>query len=83
MGGLLSMVPTGPDLSHRQLAVLNPVRLIRFGAHTFVLIFLIRLEIAFEEDDLRVAFERQNMRGEAVEEVAVVADDHGATGEVL
>ena len=54
-----------------------------FGAETFVFIFFVGLEVAFEEDDLGVAFEGEDVGGEAVEEVAVVADDHGAACEVL
>ena len=36
----------------------------------------------FEPDDLAVALEGEHVRGDAVEEPAVVADDHDAAGEV-
>ena len=39
---------------------------------------MIVLEIAFEPDRLAVAFERQDVGGDAVEEPAIVADHHGA-----
>ena len=32
---------------------------------------------------MAVAFERQDVRGQAIEEEAVMADDHGATGEAF
>jgi hypothetical protein len=40
-------------------------------------------EIAFEPFDMAVAFEGQDVGGQAIEEEAVVADDHGAAGEVF
>jgi hypothetical protein len=48
------------------------------------LVFFVVLEIAFEPFDVAIAFEGQDMRGDAVvEEPAVMADDHGAAGEIL
>src|SRR5882762_5292232 len=67
----------------RQLLVLHPMRddgILPEPAH---LVFFIILEIAFEPFDMAVTFEGQDMRGDAVEEPAVMADDHGATGEIL
>src|SRR6202012_336251 len=40
-------------------------------------------EIALEPLDVAIAFEGENMRGDAVEEPAIVADDDGAAGEIL
>ncbi len=37
--------------------------------------------VALEPHDLRIAFEREDVRGDAVKEPSVVADYHGATGE--
>ncbi len=44
---------------------------------------LVHFEIAFEPFDVAVAFEGEDVGGEAVEEEAVVADDDGAAGEVF
>ena len=49
-------------------------------------VLLVRLEVALEPIPVTRIFiralPRQDMRGDAVEEHAVVADDHGATGEL-
>src|SRR5881398_2864858 len=55
----------------------------RFLAQSPNLIFLIGSEIAFEPFDPAVALEREDVGGEAVQEEAVVADDHRAAGEIL
>ena len=47
------------------------------------LVFLIAVEIAFEPFDVAVAFEREDVRGEAVQEPAIVADHDGAAGEIF
>ena len=47
------------------------------------LVLFVILEIALEPFDMAVAFEGQDMGGDAVEEPAVMADDHGAAGEIL
>ena len=47
------------------------------------LVLFVILEIAFEPFDMAVAFEGQDVRGDAVEEPAVMADDDGAAGEIL
>src|ERR1700726_2098964 len=70
-------------LSPRQLFVLHAMRDDGILAQPAHLVFFIILEIAFEPFDMAVAFEGQNMRGDAVEEPAVMADDHGAAGEIL
>src|SRR5271169_2191504 len=69
--------------SPRQLLVLHPMRddgILTQPAH---LVLLIVLEVAFEPFDMAVAFEGQHVGGDAVEEPAVVADDHGAAGEIF
>ena len=47
------------------------------------LVLLVILEVAFEPFDMAVAFEGQDVGGDAVEEPAVMADDDGAAGEIL
>src|SRR5438067_2482586 len=47
------------------------------------LVLLILLEIALEPLDMAVALESQDVGRDAIEEPAIVADDHGATGEIL
>src|SRR6266403_1821977 len=69
--------------SPREFLVLHPVRddgILPQPAH---LVFFIILEITFEPFDMAVAFECQDVGGDAVEEPAVVADSHDATGEIL
>ena len=65
----------------RQLPVLDPVRLIGFGAEPALAIGFVVLVVALEPHHLAVAFERQDVRRDAVEEPAIVADDDGAAGE--
>ena len=43
---------------------------------------LVVLVVAFEPDHLAVAFERQDVGGDAVQEPAVMGDDHRAAREV-
>ena len=52
-------------------------------AEAFLAVLLVFGVAALEEVDLRVALEGEDMGADAVEEPAVVADDHGAAGEVL
>ena len=59
------------------------MRPVRLRPHPPPLVFLIRLEIALEPFDVAVAFERQDVGCQAIEEEAVMADDHGAAGEVF
>ena len=44
-------------------------------------VLLVGLEVALEPPHLRVALEGEHVRGDAVEEPAVVGDDHRAAGE--
>ena len=55
----------------------------RFFAEATDLVFLVRLEVALEPFDTAVTFEGKDVRRETIEEEAVVADDHGATGEIF
>src|SRR4029079_1285013 len=75
--------PSPGGRSTRKLAVRHPVGPSGLLARAADLVFLIGLEIALEPFDLGVALEREDMRCEAVEEEAVVADDHRAAGEIL
>src|SRR4051812_46139065 len=58
------------------------MRLVRVGAETLLALRLVGLIVALAPDRLAVALERQDMRRDAVEEPAVVADDHRAAAEV-
>jgi len=69
-----------PKLS-AELLVLDPVRDDGVGPQPPHLVRLVVLEIALEPFDVAVALERQNVRRDAVEEEAIVADDDGAAGE--
>ena len=65
--------------SPRQLPILDPMRLVGGGAEASVAVGLVILVIPLEPHDLALAFERQHMGGDAVEEPAVVADDDDTT----
>src|SRR6185437_9992840 len=67
----------------RQLPIRHPMRPRGLFAQAPHLVLLIGFEIAFEPHDLAVPLERQDVGREAVEEEAVVADDHGAAREIL
>ena len=79
---VLSVVPyLLPILRLFQLTVTHPRRL--FTPQAFQLIgFVVRIR-ALEEEHVRVALEGQDMGTDAVEEPAVVADDHGTTCKVF
>ena len=51
-------------------------------AEAALLVFLVVGEIALEPFDMAVALEGEHVGGDAVEEEAIVADDHGAAGEI-
>ena len=67
----------------RQLLVLQPVRDDRILPQPSHLVLFVILEIAFEPFDMAVVLEGQHVGGDAVEEPAVMADDHGAAGKIL
>src|ERR1051325_11221008 len=71
------------QLCLREFSILDAMRTIRLDAKAFFALGFVVGIIALEPDHLAVAFERQDMRGHAVEEPAVVADDHSAAGEVF
>src|SRR5512132_3478603 len=66
-----------------QLAIAHPVRAGGFLTQAPDFVLFVRLEIAFEPLNVAVALEGKNVGGETIEEKAVVANDHGAAGEVL
>src|SRR3569832_392988 len=76
----------GPDkkkISPREFLVLEPVRNDAVGTEPAHLVLLVVLEVALEPFDVAVALEGKNVRRDAVEEPAIMADDDGAAGEVL
>ena len=60
-----------PSSSHFQWLVLEPVRLDRFRAESAFLVVFVVFEVAFEPFDVAVAFEGEDVGGDAVEEPAV------------
>ena len=56
------------------------MRAVGLGAEPLAAVLLVGLEVALEPDDLRIALEREHVRGHAVEEPAVVRDDYGTAG---
>src|SRR5215216_7537285 len=72
---LRSLVP------HQRL-VLDAMRLVGVGAEPAMAVGLVVLVVALEPFDVAVALEGQHVRGDAVEEPAIVADDDGAAGEI-
>ncbi len=73
----------GEEESPRELLVLEPVRNDAVEAQSPLLVFLVVGEIALEPLDVAVALEGEDVGRDAVEKPAVVADDHGAAGEIL
>src|SRR4051812_22020644 len=66
-----------------ELLVLDPVRNDGVGAEPPHLVLLVVLKVSLEPLDVALAFEREDVRRYAVEEPAIMADDDGATGEIL
>lgn len=62
--------------------VFQPLGLQRIRSEPPLLVLLIVLEVAFEPFHMGFAFEGQNMRADSIQEKPVVADDHGAAGEI-
>src|SRR5262249_36870101 len=69
--------PGAPSLP-RQRLVLDAMGLNRFVSLTAFVVFRVFLIVAFEPDDLRVAFESQDVGGDTIEEPAIVRDDDRA-----
>src|SRR3954451_14756808 len=63
-----------------QALVGDPVRAVGGRAEQGMAMLLVGLEVALEPCDVRVALEREHVRGDAVQEPAVVGDDHRAAG---
>src|SRR5262245_19703305 len=76
-------VPRKARLAPGEMLVFDAFWQDRILAEAALLVFLVILEIALEPLDVAVAFERQNVGGDAIEIEAVVADVDGAAGEVL
>src|SRR3954447_13049689 len=66
----------------RELLVGDSVRPVGLGAQALTPVRLVGLEVALEPLHLRVALEREHVRADAVQEPAIVRDDHRAAGEV-
>ena len=67
----------------RQTAIFDAMRLVGVVSERRFLSASYSRVIAVEKVDFRVAFERQNVRRDAVEKPAVVADDDGAAREIF
>ena len=68
---------------HRlQRLVPDPVRLVGVHPQPLLALGFVGLVVAVAPDDPAVALEGEDVRGDPVEEPAVVADDHGAAAEV-
>src|SRR5215218_8149651 len=65
-----------------ELAVRRAVRAGGLDAQPLDLVLLVVLEVALEPEPLRLALVGEDVRRHAVEEPPVVADDHGAAGEL-
>src|ERR1700712_5532836 len=73
--------PTRRRLVANEFLVGDPVRAVGLGPELLVAEALVGLEVALEPAHLRVALEGEHVRGDAVEEPAIVGDDHRAPGE--
>ena len=71
------------ELGPREFLVFDALRQDGILAEAALLVLLVGFEIAFEPLHVAVALEGQDVGGDAVEEEAIVADDHGAAGEVF
>lgn len=56
---------------------------IGFRAQAAVLILFVVREVPVKPADLTIAFKGENVRGDSIQEPAIVADNHGAPGETL
>ncbi len=65
-----------------QLLVPEAVRLVGVDAEAFAALLFVGLEVAFAPVDVAVAFEGEDVRGDAVQKPAVVADHDHAAGVV-
>jgi len=67
----------------RELAVPDPVWLISVFAQPLLPIRFVLTIVSFIPHHFAVAFKGQNVRGDSIQEPAVVAADHSAAGEIL
>jgi hypothetical protein len=65
------------------MSVFDPVRLIGVYAEPLTAVRFVLGVIAVEENDVTLAFERKYMRGDAVEEPAVVTDDEHTADKIF
>jgi len=70
-------------LASRQLPVLNPMRLVGGGAEALVAVGFVFGIVSLKPRDLAVAFEREDVRRDAIEEPTVMANHYGAAGKIL
>src|SRR5690348_11190705 len=66
----------------RERLVADAVRLIGVDAEPLLALGLVGLVVPLAPDDLALPLEREDVGHDAVEEPAVVADDHGAAAEI-
>src|SRR5688500_209598 len=66
-----------------QLPVPDAMRLIGVRAEAALLVLFVFAEVAVEPIHTTLPFERQDVRRDAIEEPAIVADDDRAAGEIF
>ncbi len=66
-----------------QFFIPKPLRFVSAGSQAIVALVFVRLEVALAPMDVAIAFERQDVRGQPVEEPAVVAHDDRTANKVL
>ena len=69
--------------SPRKALVLDAVWLVGTDPEPALTVGFVVLEIAFEPFDMRLTFKGEHVGGDAIEEPAVMADDHGTTGKIF
>src|SRR5436190_6654887 len=74
--------PPAPPALSREFPVLDSVRLIGRRTEPAMAVGFVVLIVPFEPHHLAVAFKRDHMRRNAVEEPPIVADHDGAAGEI-